>query len=183
MTARAAVIAVSIALVTPAWSASVPFGAAAIDYDPSLWEISVIRPPGAWLETLAADAPVSLWLFCTAPDCRGRKERSFVWASATPVTGVETDRCAEPTLGDWPIRHGKTARIDGPLRFIVTTTFSGCRAYTPAHRRACAIDGPFRYELGTGAHFGCGGVEGVPEALFLDLLKAIRPTGAGAAPR
>lgn len=155
--------------------AAVPFADLTIHYDPARWEVR--DGPNAKGQLWADPAPVRLYFVCIAPDCY---DRPSVWVSAVPSGSSLHDRCTPPGLvEDWRYNERSilgipaTGRDFGGLTLHGIKTFSGCRARTPSARRACGSAGGTDYAFGSGAHFGCSGIEGVPDEMFIELLSGI----------
>ncbi|CAN5149578.1 hypothetical protein BH10PSE9_BH10PSE9_02870 [soil metagenome] len=166
---RAAAILALAAIAGPATAATVSLGNMSISYDETRWSVS---SPAAG-ETLASATrePGALRFVCMASSCR---KQAVVWASAVPA-GTKPPACKpdDPSQIARFLRSGTEVLAAGPLQLNLTTTHSGCRAYTPAHRRACGSDAAYTYAFDTGTHLGCGGIEGVSDAMFRELLGGI----------
>jgi hypothetical protein len=113
---------------------------------------------------------------CTLRECRSRRgEPSHVSISATRDAAGTCVPVGEPAEGS--LKEGGTADFGG-LSLRLWTTFSGCRARTPPQRNACGVRDGTVYRFASGAHFGCSaGIEGVPEALFREILSGITVAG------
>ena len=165
---RAVAILAAIAIACPAAAATVLLGNVAITYDETRWEISILTPASA-PDLLPIDRKAWFHFICIAEQCR---KRPFVSASAVPLVAGASCRFYG-LLDAQRFPRPNATLASGPLQLTLTTTHSGCRAYTPAHRSACGTDLDFLYRFNTGAHFGCGGIEGVSEPMFRELLGGI----------
>ena len=140
-----------------------------IVYEESRWDVSPSQP--------STGATEGALFFCTAPECR---KRPVVGVTATPIGAPLNGRECPATKSIDAIGgfRSKQLTTGNGMTFTLIRTHGGCRAYTPAHHRACATDGRFNYTLASGSHFGCSGIEGVPEALLAELIAGIRPVPA-----
>lgn len=156
-------------------------GGITIAYDPTRWRERVMqdsRGDGKVNGHIVRD------FICTAPECR---DDPFVSVSARPITEADKDGPAkEPDpdeldsyarLRDFPglppPGWASPGKIFGGLALTGRVKFSGCRAWTPAAISASGTHGDFVYRFSTGANFGCSGIKGVPDEMFIELLNGI----------
>lgn len=147
-------------------------GGIRIAYDAGRWEM---RSGGG------GSLPAGAWFACIHRDCRQWPyERPSLRISAVKDDGGDCVTPAEPDDGFG--RDGGT-RTFGGLSLRLWTRSGGCRALAPSELNACGRHAGVLYRFTSGFASGCGGVWGVPEPMFEELLSGISlPGGMPASP-
>jgi hypothetical protein len=155
-----------------AQTAIITLNGIAIAHDPARWDIA----DGGSGSLLDGTRDAGLYFYCKEPVCHGRP---FVWAATRTARAGATSGPACPVslardpVGGQVVYSGPVAQTRPGLVLYQWATASGCRARTPLHLGACGESGEFVYEFGSGGSIGCSGIEGVPQALFDELLAGI----------
>ncbi len=165
----------------PAVAASIGLGDLAITYDPTRWEATAIPGDGDRTTVRFVCLTESCRKACRGYACR---EGPVIVAMATPADRPASASCEPPNGYDIEPGWGWDGEADretyGGLLLCRWTSFSGCRAYTPAEREAAGTAGRFAYSFSTGFNMGCTGIEGVPAPMFEELLRGITLVAPGA---
>lgn len=171
------VTALALATVTDSMAApaTLAIGDLVIDYDDARWRVDIdpaARPPGV------ADLSGRVLAIFNCID-EGCHQDTAVFVSATPVDGASPLPGAidpDDAYFTRPLWEGDAlAREINGLTVFAHQEFSGCRAMSPSELSAETEHGDQRYTFTSGVALGCGGVWGVSEEAFLDLLSGMRP--------
>jgi hypothetical protein len=142
---------------------SLQIGGIRVKYDTGRWSAA----PGG-----VGGGAEGAWLTCTLRQCRDWKGRQAQVRISTSAD--DGSQCARNGEAAEDFSRDGGSRTFGGLTLHLWKTFSGCRARTPVEQNACGIHGGTAYRFVSGLHAGCSaGIEGVPEALFDELLSGI----------
>lgn len=151
-----------------------------IRFDTERWRVSSEAPFPA--DPGAEEKGVRLFVRCIAvEECAGEPQL-WVRAVAIPEPDFSPNKFPLPRMDNTHWQYNvrplwsdepDEVRTFGGLQLSGSVRHSNCRARTPPAYRAAGDHDGVRYTFGSGWAFGCGGIEGVPREMFMELLSGI----------